>query len=274
MSRSGRPHDAVLYPCSDGQPMAETDLHAACMMYVSCALRRLFERRGREDVYVGSNNFLYIRAGQCAGGGRPGRVRGARGAGASSRHVPAVERAEGAGLRAGGDVGEHATRRREAQARCLCRAGGEGVLRVRPAGGVPDAGVAGLAAARRRVPGAAGGDGAVAPGGGGRERGAGAGASRRARGADGAAARPYDRSGSPHLRGSRPGARGGSHRPANVRAARRARSRRAPDGRSAQRSERGLGHRLNHAGLALGVAWEVRITPARPLARREGRKEP
>ena len=63
MSRSGLPHDAIVYPCSDGQPMAESDLHAACMMYVSCALRRLFERRGREDVYVGSNNFLYYEQG-------------------------------------------------------------------------------------------------------------------------------------------------------------------------------------------------------------------
>jgi len=34
MSRSGLPHD-VVYPCSDGQPMAETDIHAMCMMYVT-----------------------------------------------------------------------------------------------------------------------------------------------------------------------------------------------------------------------------------------------
>ena len=30
MNRSGLPHD-VVYPCSDGQPMAETDIHATCM---------------------------------------------------------------------------------------------------------------------------------------------------------------------------------------------------------------------------------------------------
>ena len=63
MSRSGLPHDAVLYPCSDGQPMAETETHGACMMYVTYALRRWFDRRGRADVYVGSNNFLYYERG-------------------------------------------------------------------------------------------------------------------------------------------------------------------------------------------------------------------
>ena len=63
MSHTGLPHDVVEYPCSDGLPMAETDLHAGCMVYVSCALRRWFERRGQEDVYVGSNNFLYYERG-------------------------------------------------------------------------------------------------------------------------------------------------------------------------------------------------------------------
>ena len=63
MSRSGLPHDVVEYPCSDGQPMAETDIHAMCMMYVTYALRRWFDRRGQDDVYVGSNNFLYYEQG-------------------------------------------------------------------------------------------------------------------------------------------------------------------------------------------------------------------
>ena len=63
MGQTGLPHDVVEYPCSDGQPMAETDLHARCMVYVSSALRRCFERRGQEDVYVGSNNFLYYERG-------------------------------------------------------------------------------------------------------------------------------------------------------------------------------------------------------------------
>ena len=63
MSRSGLPHDVIEYPCSDGQPMAETEIHGACMMYVTCALRGWFKRRGRADVYVGSNNFLYYEQG-------------------------------------------------------------------------------------------------------------------------------------------------------------------------------------------------------------------
>jgi len=63
MSHTGLPHDVVEYPCSDGRPMAETDIHAMCMVYVTCALRRWFERRRQEDVYVGSNNFLYYERG-------------------------------------------------------------------------------------------------------------------------------------------------------------------------------------------------------------------
>ena len=63
MSRPGLPHDAVEYPCSDGQPMAETDLHASCMVYVASALRWWFRKHGRDDVYVGSNNFLYYERG-------------------------------------------------------------------------------------------------------------------------------------------------------------------------------------------------------------------
>ena len=63
MSRSGLPHDAVVYPTSDGHPMAETEIHGECMMYVTYALRRYFPKRGREDVYVGSNNFLYYEQG-------------------------------------------------------------------------------------------------------------------------------------------------------------------------------------------------------------------
>ena len=63
MSHSGLPHDAVFYPSSDGQPMAETDIHAACMVYVATALRWWFKKHGRDDVYVGSNNFLYYEQG-------------------------------------------------------------------------------------------------------------------------------------------------------------------------------------------------------------------
>ena len=63
MSHTGLPHDAVFYPTSDGQPMAESDLHAASMVYVASALRWWFEKRRRADVYVGSNNFLYYERG-------------------------------------------------------------------------------------------------------------------------------------------------------------------------------------------------------------------
>ena len=63
MSQPGLPHDAVFYPSSDGQPMAETSIHGDCMMYVTYALRRYFRKRGRDDVYIGMNNFLYYEQG-------------------------------------------------------------------------------------------------------------------------------------------------------------------------------------------------------------------
>ena len=63
MSRAGMLVDGVVYPTSDGRPMAETELHAQCMVYVASALRLWFKRNGRDDVYVGSNNFLYYEKG-------------------------------------------------------------------------------------------------------------------------------------------------------------------------------------------------------------------
>ena len=51
MSQSGLPHDAVVYPCSDGQPMAETDIHATCMMYVTeAAAQRDTEMRIAREI--------------------------------------------------------------------------------------------------------------------------------------------------------------------------------------------------------------------------------
>ena len=47
------------------------------MMYVTYALRRCFAKRGREDVYVGSNNFLYS-----------GSMRVEPGAGGRGRQAP------------------------------------------------------------------------------------------------------------------------------------------------------------------------------------------
>ena len=63
MSQPGSSPPAVVYPCSDGQPMAETDLHRVCIVYVCSALRWHFERRGRTDVYVSANSFLYYERG-------------------------------------------------------------------------------------------------------------------------------------------------------------------------------------------------------------------
>ena len=63
MSQSGLPHDVVEYPCSDGQPMGESDIHRACMMYMTYALKRHYERGGRADVYVSANSFLYYQQG-------------------------------------------------------------------------------------------------------------------------------------------------------------------------------------------------------------------
>ena len=54
---------AVVYPCSDGQPMGESDLHIACMLYVLSALRWHFEKCERGDVYVSANSFLYYEQG-------------------------------------------------------------------------------------------------------------------------------------------------------------------------------------------------------------------
>ena len=63
MSRIGLLDDGVVYPTSDGQPMAETEVHGECMMYVASALRWWFRKHGRDDVHVGSNNFLYYERG-------------------------------------------------------------------------------------------------------------------------------------------------------------------------------------------------------------------
>ena len=53
MSRSVPPGVVAHYPCSDGQPMAESELQLVPMLYVLTVLRTHF--RGREDVYVGGD---------------------------------------------------------------------------------------------------------------------------------------------------------------------------------------------------------------------------
>ena len=58
----------VFYPDSDGKPMAETAVHVNAMMCVHASLRMLFrEYRGRDDVYVASNMFLYYEQGNPRG---------------------------------------------------------------------------------------------------------------------------------------------------------------------------------------------------------------
>ena len=63
MSRIRLLDDGVVYPTSDGQPMAETGLHRRCMVDVADTLELWFRKHGRDDVYVGSNNFLYYERG-------------------------------------------------------------------------------------------------------------------------------------------------------------------------------------------------------------------
>ena len=63
MSQSGVPHDVVEYPCSDGKPMAESDIHLACMKYVLDALKWRYERRGQANVYVSADSFVYYERG-------------------------------------------------------------------------------------------------------------------------------------------------------------------------------------------------------------------
>ena len=57
------PPAPVEYPCSDGQPMAESDVHARCMMHLATVLRRHFARRAEGDAYVSTNSFLYYEQG-------------------------------------------------------------------------------------------------------------------------------------------------------------------------------------------------------------------
>ena len=61
MSRSVPPEVVVHYPCSDDQPMAESDFQLVPMLYALTVLRTHF--RGREDVYVGGDMFVYYEEG-------------------------------------------------------------------------------------------------------------------------------------------------------------------------------------------------------------------
>lgn len=51
----------IVYPESDGEPMAETDTHRDQMIYLISALQDYY--RDREDVYVAGNLFVYYEEG-------------------------------------------------------------------------------------------------------------------------------------------------------------------------------------------------------------------
>ena len=63
MSRIGLLDDGVVYPTSDDQPMAESAIHRRCMIDVADTLELWFKKHGRDNVCVGSNNFLYYERG-------------------------------------------------------------------------------------------------------------------------------------------------------------------------------------------------------------------
>jgi len=52
----------LLYPDSDGKPMAETDSHVSLITYCRDALRQFFAPR-KHEVYVSGNNFVYFQEG-------------------------------------------------------------------------------------------------------------------------------------------------------------------------------------------------------------------
>jgi Uma2 family endonuclease len=53
--------EEVIYPESDGKPMAETDIHCDCMIDLREALKDFF--RNEPDVYVAGNLFVYYQRG-------------------------------------------------------------------------------------------------------------------------------------------------------------------------------------------------------------------
>lgn len=59
---TARPPRPVVYPTSDGKPMAETDKHADLMVYFKEALRAFVRLTGRL-AYVSGNNFLFWQEG-------------------------------------------------------------------------------------------------------------------------------------------------------------------------------------------------------------------
>ena len=52
----------IIYPSSDGKPMAETEMHVRAMMYLHLALEEFF--KPRQDVYIATNMFWYWKEGR------------------------------------------------------------------------------------------------------------------------------------------------------------------------------------------------------------------
>jgi hypothetical protein len=64
MSSVNVEHDEIIYPSSDGQPMAETSEHLLLMVALISALRHHFKQHRK--VYVIGNMFLYYEKGNPA----------------------------------------------------------------------------------------------------------------------------------------------------------------------------------------------------------------
>ena len=64
MSRVMRAAPAVVYPSADDRPMAESDAQLGAMLYLLTALR--IHYRGRADVFVGGDLFMYYEEGNPA----------------------------------------------------------------------------------------------------------------------------------------------------------------------------------------------------------------
>ena len=61
MSESVLARSAIDYPCSDGKPIAESQIHLACTLYAVDVLWNHY--RDQADVYVGGDMFLYYEEG-------------------------------------------------------------------------------------------------------------------------------------------------------------------------------------------------------------------
>ena len=122
---------AVEYPSSDGKPVAESDFQLTPIAYARDALRDYYRSRCEWRRVRGGQPVHLLRGGQPQGGGGAGRVRGARRRRPRPPRLSAVAGAEGARLRAGGDVATHVAGGPGAEAEAVPRARGRGVLAVR-----------------------------------------------------------------------------------------------------------------------------------------------